>query len=206
MNRSEAGRIGWLKTQALHEARNQAAMAAYLASPKKCRLCSATIEYRKKANDYCSRSCAAAYNNGRRNENIAEHPCDVCGEMIKSRKKRNCCSKSCRSKSRWLKTKSLIEKTGIITVKDDSTGRRTAKKFLIEKRGRRCEICENTEWMGQPIPLVLDHIDGNSEHNNLEKLRLVCGNCNMQLPTFAGRNKGNGRAWRRERYAKGLSS
>lgn len=37
-------------------------------------------------------------------------------------------------------------------------------------------------------------------------LRLVCGNCNMMLPTFSGRNRGNGRAWRRERRHAGKNA
>jgi hypothetical protein len=51
----------------------------------------------------------------------------------------------------------------------------------------------------------MDHIDGNSENNHLSNLRLVCGNCDMLLPTYKSKNKGNGRAYRRERYANGKS-
>ncbi|MCK9458525.1 MAG: endonuclease [Proteobacteria bacterium] len=68
-----------------------------------------------------------------------------------------------------------------------------AKKYLAETRGRQCEICNNSEWMGKPIPLILDHINGDPEDHRLENVRLVCGNCDMQLPTFAGRNRGKGR-------------
>ena len=50
-------------------------------------------------------------------------------------------------------------------------------------------ICGQTEWMGKPIPLVLDHIDGNSDNFKLTNLRLVCGNCDMQLPTYKSKNK-----------------
>jgi len=46
--------------------------------------------------------------------------------------------------------------------------------------------------MGSPIPLVLDHIDGNAMNYAVVNLRLVCGNCNMQLSTFAGKNRGKG--------------
>ena len=59
--------------------------------------------------------------------------------------------------------------------------------------------------MGQPIPLVLDHMDGNSENNSLDNFRLVCGNCDMLLPTYKGKNAGNGRYSRRQRYAQGKS-
>ena len=67
------------------------------------------------------------------------------------------------------------------------------KTYLIETRGHRCEICGNSEWMGQPIPLVIDHINGRASDNRLENLRLVCGNCDMQLPTYKSKNKNSDR-------------
>lgn len=67
------------------------------------------------------------------------------------------------------------------------------KKYLIEIREHKCEICGTKKWMKQPVPLVLDHIDGHFENNNEENLRLVCGNCDMQLSTYKSKNIGNGR-------------
>jgi len=67
------------------------------------------------------------------------------------------------------------------------------KEYLIETKGHRCEICGNSEWMGQPIPLVIDHINGRASDNRLENLRLVCGNCDMQLPTYKSKNKNSDR-------------
>ena len=49
------------------------------------------------------------------------------------------------------------------------------------------------------------HIDGNSDNNALVNLRLVCGNCDMQLPTYKSKNRGNGRHNRRKRYSEGKS-
>ena len=53
-----------------------------------------------------------------------------------------------------------------------------------------CEICKHTEWMGQPIPLSIDHIDGDRYNNNHDNLRIICFNCHAQTDTFAGRSKG----------------
>jgi hypothetical protein len=50
----------------------------------------------------------------------------------------------------------------------------------------------------------LDHTDGNPTNNRRENLRLVCPNCDSQLPTYKSRDRGNGRSFRRQRYADGL--
>ena len=55
------------------------------------------------------------------------------------------------------------------------------------------------------MPLVLDHMNGNPEDNHLTNLRLLCCNCDAQTATYKGKNKGNGRHARRERYRAGKS-
>ncbi|HRZ18579.1 MAG TPA: HNH endonuclease signature motif containing protein [Methanofastidiosum sp.] len=70
----------------------------------------------------------------------------------------------------------------------------------MELNGNYCSICKEKEWMGKPIPLVFDHIDGNASNWNLDNCRLICPNCDHQLPTFAGRNSGKGRKYRKKYY------
>jgi len=79
------------------------------------------------------------------------------------------------------------------------------KRYLINRRGWHCEICDNHEWRKQPVPLILDHINGDSGDNRRDNLRLVCPNCDAQLPTYKGANRGRGRYYRRERYKAGKS-
>jgi 5-methylcytosine-specific restriction endonuclease McrA len=45
-------------------------------------------------------------------------------------------------------------------------------------------------WCGKPVPLELDHIDGDPENNVRENLRLICPNCHAQTPTYKGKNVG----------------
>ena len=67
------------------------------------------------------------------------------------------------------------------------------KKYLIDSRDRKCESCNNFEWMGLPISISVHHIDGNFRNNNPTNLKLLCPNCHAQTPNFGKKNKGNGR-------------
>ena len=42
------------------------------------------------------------------------------------------------------------------------------------------------------IPLIVDHIDGNYRNILDTNLRLICPNCDAQLSTYKGRNRGRG--------------
>jgi len=52
----------------------------------------------------------------------------------------------------------------------------------------RCCVCMLTDWLEQPIPLELDHLDGDRENNSLDNLRLICPNCHAMTPTYRGKN------------------
>jgi 5-methylcytosine-specific restriction endonuclease McrA len=80
------------------------------------------------------------------------------------------------------------------------------RDYIARDQHHRCAICRQpAEWNGNPLNFVLDHIDGDSTNNRRENLRLICPNCDSQLPTFKSRNIGRGRHSRRQRYAEGKS-
>ena len=53
----------------------------------------------------------------------------------------------------------------------------------------KCAICERNFWIGESIPLQLDHINGNNDDNSLENLRLICPNCHAQTPQYRLKNE-----------------
>lgn len=157
-----------------------------------------------KRNKFCSRKCAAIANNLGRKRNLrsgkwSKKPCLVCSTFTKNAK---FCSRACNIKSSWQQRKTEITKSGHLLSVEGLYGYNPtmAKKYLVETRGYRCEICTLSTWRDRPIPLILDHINGDPTNHQLSNIRLICGNCNMQLPTFAGKNRGNGRKNRKTFY------
>ena len=63
------------------------------------------------------------------------------------------------------------------------------KDYLEEKYGHKCMICGNSEWLGKPILLIADHIDGDPTHNNINNFRIICSNCDATLETYKNKNK-----------------
>lgn len=74
---------------------------------------------------------------------------------------------------------------------------RTLKQYVMKIQGPSCAICGTTEWCGQPVTLILDHIDGHAYNHVLSNMRLLCSNCDAQLPTYKSKNKNSDRSHRR---------
>jgi hypothetical protein len=45
-------------------------------------------------------------------------------------------------------------------------------------------------WNRSPLPLILDHVNGNNRDNSPTNLRYLCPNCESQLLTRGGANRG----------------
>lgn len=119
--------------------------------------------------------------------------CLVCGAELTKESQKIYCSNACAVTARRRKAFAAIEASGEFPSRGrfDETNRYIARLWLEDKNGHRCSICGLSEWRGEPITLIVDHIDGNTDNNKIENFRLVCPNCDSQLPTYKNRNASN---------------
>lgn len=63
------------------------------------------------------------------------------------------------------------------------------KKRLLEEgiKERKCEICGNTEWLGEPISLELHHVNGIHDDLRIENLQILCPNCHSYTDNYRGK-------------------
>ncbi|MEU1743324.1 HNH endonuclease signature motif containing protein [Streptomyces pristinaespiralis] len=81
------------------------------------------------------------------------------------------------------------------------TSNQLLKRALAESGvARSCALCGlDGAWQGCPLPLEVDHIDGDWRNNRLDNLRLLCPNCHSSTDTYRGRKRRPHRADRQPR-------
>lgn len=62
------------------------------------------------------------------------------------------------------------------------------KLIAVNILKHQCSECKLTEWQGRPIPIDLDHIDGNPNNNNLSNLRILCPTCHSYTANYCAKN------------------
>jgi 5-methylcytosine-specific restriction endonuclease McrA len=166
--------------------------ASYEANPKRCLKCGAPIPYEKRENRFCGSSCAASHNNVGITRHAKHSTLCACGN-IKKRANKYC--ETCASTHNYHRVFTL----------EQATSEKIRRRILLQERGHRCELCGGTEWLGHQIPLEVHHVDGDSDNNTQDNLKLLCSNCHAIQPNFKGGNRYNGKRqqMRRKRYEDG---
>ena len=94
----------------------------------------------------------------------------------------------------WNKDRSYHPKVSLdtyLTNNKSITSHKLRKRLLRDGIfPHQCFRCNLSVWLGDPIPLELDHIDGCHQNNELTNLRLLCPNCHSKTSTFR-RSKGS---------------
>ncbi|MFI2299831.1 HNH endonuclease signature motif containing protein [Actinacidiphila glaucinigra] len=93
------------------------------------------------------------------------------------------------------RTRRRLKPEDLLTVQDPATARRIQSDRLrraMTGAGRleRCASCgADPVWRGRPLPLEVDHVNGDWRDNRLENLRFLCPNCHSTTDTYRGRNR-----------------
>jgi len=193
LSKAEAGKLGAVISAERAAARKQKRINAYDLNPKTCIQCNKPLSYSKRKYSFCGHSCRATYHN-LANSTTVIWKCEGCGKETESLpyKAKKYCNHICQ---RLVTKQDTWERLQRGELKDRGVIRATLKREI----GAHCFECNLEEWRGHPIPLEVDHKDGNAGNNDYSNLRLLCPNCHGITHTWKGRNKGSGRA------ARGLS-
>lgn len=143
---------------------------------------------------FCSRSCAATYNNNLKiyNRRKPEGSCKNCNIPISS--SRSYC-KDCYSNNAAHKMKIPLWLSGEWRGGTDFGLSQIIRNYLLEKFDYSCYKCGfNIRHPddGRTI-LEINHIDGNGLNHSPDNLEVLCPNCHALTSTYRGRNQGNGR-------------
>lgn len=85
-----------------------------------------------------------------------------------------------------------ISLTEILRENSTYTNTHRLKLRLISEglKSHACELCGNTLWLGNPIPLELHHKDGIRSNHSLSNLELLCPNCHAFTDNYRAKNAG----------------
>ena len=116
-----------------------------------------------------------------------------CGKTFTRQKHRS--GKYCSLQCQATEKRQKATESNIILFKKGKLIHRDIIKRTMLAMGveHKCQICGLTDWLGKPISMILDHINGRADNNMPDNLRLICHNCDSQTDHYKGRNKGNGR-------------
>lgn len=192
MNRVDCGRLGYLKTKHLHEARNKARQEDYNNNPKLCKNCNQKISFDKKQNEYCNQRCAGLAR-GKRPDASGIKICNHCQKQYKSYiPTAKFCSPKCHKDyefnliiSEWKNGNKKGYRGKTMQISE------WLRKYLLIKYENKCCKCgwNQLHPVTGKTPLEVNHIDGDASNCKESNLEIVCPNCHSLTPNFRALNK-----------------
>lgn len=161
---------------------------------KECLNCEKEFEFNnnqkvERLRKFCNNSCSAHYNNLRKIKKDFGN-CKNCNNKLNKSIKKYCNNK-CQGE---FKRSELFKLINDGNNKTTEISAKMHKMYLIEKHGNKCMDCGwcKIHPITNNVPIQLEHIDGNSDNNCLDNLKLLCPNCHSLTITYGSLNK-NGR-------------
>jgi hypothetical protein len=202
MTRSEAGRLGAAKT---NQFSRQRSIDKYYKNPIFCLYCNALVPLQKdkppsrQTKKFCNHSCSAKFNNSKR---ATIKVCRCCQTPLANQSS-TFCGHACHHQFQY---EEFIQKwrTGDTLMASTCDGLFISshiRRYMFEKYNSKCCKCgwAKTNPVTGKIPLVVNHINGDSTNNEESNLELICPCCDSLTPTYMGLNRGKGREARRKK-------
>ena len=194
------------KAGAVSKAKKEENKRLYDQNPTRCLACGEPLPYERRKCKFCNNSCAAKYNNTKRNDfsnSLEIKYCKNCGKPLVKKChetyqrfiERNYCDNTCRYEhaqndfiSKW--------KAGEISgTNSDNEIHDRIRTYMLEKANYKCTRCgwsEVNPATGK-VPVQIHHKDGDCTNNKEDNLEVLCPNCHSLTPTYGAINKGSGR-------------
>ena len=111
MNKSDAGKLGAIKSKLTKRIQKAERISLYDLSPVRCKFCHKALSYAQRRNTFCDHVCAASHNNVRvvRNFVSGDRVKKICPTCKAETTNAIFCSTKCNHAHNWQKTKQMIE-------------------------------------------------------------------------------------------------